>query len=392
MKKLERVENLLRLALSSGIGATGVAKLLRQFGDSDAILGASETQLRKVEDLRPQQLKAVLAARDLDPRPELDAAARANVRLLPYDAAEYPAALLTLTDPPFLLYIKGKLLATDGQAVGIVGTRAATRYGREQADFFAAGLARLGYTVVSGLARGIDTAAHRGALAVGGRTAAFVGCGFNFHYPPENRDLAAEIAAHGAVLSEFTMNVAPDVRNFPRRNRLIAGMSLGTLVVEAPVKSGAMITARLATEMGREVFAIPGRIDSDECSGCHQLIRDGAVLTRRLDDILEELPPPVAVVAEPDAENRRAPEKSTSAPVAPIENETPPKASAGLEITVSPAEKRLLDGLTKEPMHLDELAENLAMPVSELAASLLMLELRGLVKQLPGKLFVRGGR
>jgi DNA processing protein len=420
MQKIERIENLMRLMLAPGIGALGVTHLLRHFGSSDAILGAPYERLAQVPGLRAPQIAAVLQARTIDPRPELAAAHAVNIKLLAYDDPDYPPALLNIADPPFLLYVKGKILPRDEQALGIVGTRHASQYGREMGERFAADLARVGFTVVSGLARGIDTCAHRGALAVGGRTIAFVGCGFKHFYPPENRDLLAEIAQHGAVISEFPLNVAPKAENFPRRNRLIAGIALGVLVIEAAERSGSLITARQALDMGREVFAVPGRVDHEESFGCHTLIREGATLVRRLDDILEELPlftpesaPAPETLPEIDAApNTAAPEEKNpasatdsaefDAELALIENPAPedspapnaapttatPPRAARPTVEVSPIEQRILTALADaDEMQIDALAETLELGAGELLSKLLMLELRGLIKQLPGKYF-----
>ena len=390
MQKIERVENLVRFVLSPGIGSIGMNLLLRHFGDSDAILGASEERLRET-GLRPAQVAAVLRAGKIDPRPELDAAAEKGIDLLPYDDPGYPAALLNIADPPFLLYIKGTLTVGDQQSLGIVGARVCSNYGREQCARLSAGLARVGYSIVSGMARGIDTCAHNGALAAGGRTIAFVGCGLNHVYPPENRDLMAEIAAHGAVISEFPLSTVPAAQNFPRRNRLIAGFSLGILVVEASEKSGSLITARQALDMGREVFAIPGRIDQDTSGGCHALIREGAVLVRNMDDILSELPvmrvetapaekdlPPAAPAGPAQREQDNAP-----AAVAPA-----PAPAVKTAVAVTPEQQRVLDALAAESeVHIDELAAALNTSASSLLATLLSLELRGMIRQSPGKYF-----
>lgn len=414
MKKTEKVENLLRFILTPGIGSVTMARLLRHFGNSDAILGATEAQLLQVPEMRPAQIKATLQARKIDPRQELEAAQKAEVNLLTYDDDDYPPALLNIADPPFLLYVKGKLLLSDQQSLAIVGTRNPSRYGCEQSERFAAGLARVGYTVISGLARGIDTCAHRGALAVGGRTIAFVGCGFKHTYPPENRDLLAEIAQHGAAISEFPLDVLPTAQNFPRRNRLIAGLSLGVLVIEAPERSGSLITARQANEMGREVFAIPGRIDHEQCSGCHSLIRDGAVLVRRLDDILEELPlftgvittqketrnnedendkgdnnadennnDEISNVADEEITVKKPRKKSTrKASATKIADESP--------MTANTAEQKILSLLKQNAqLHIDEIANALNINTATLLAQLLMLELRGAITQLPGKFFAK---
>lgn len=423
MHSIERVENLVRIALAPGIGCVTVNRLLRRFGTSEAILGASEDDLKQVSGVTRAHLEALREARRIDPRPELDRASEQNVRLISYDDPAFPAILLETFDPPFLLYVKGKLDRRDNLAVGIVGTRMASRYGRDQAERFAGGLALAGYTVVSGLARGIDTFAHRGALGAGGRTIAVVGCGLSHVYPPENRDLQAEICASGAVVSEFPLDLAPSRDTFPRRNRIIAGMSLGTLVIEAPTRSGALITAKQALELGREVFAVPGRIDQENACGCHNLIREGAVLVRNLEDILDDLP---AAAGEAVSEIARAAADREEQPTdilvragilpppvtAPAHNtdleddellpQEPPKrgkkiAQSPTDATPQPVqtpppgnkENLILQGLAGgEPVHIDELCAQLDLKISEVSATLLILELKGKVAQQPGKFFV----
>lgn len=394
MRSVERAENLVRLLLAPGVGCVTVNRLLRAFGTSEIILGKNEGELAAVPGVSKTQVKGVLEAARIDPRPEMELAASEGVRLLAYDDPAFPVALLEADDPPFLLYVKGALMPEDGRGVGIVGTRAASRYGREQAERFGAGLARAGLTVISGLARGIDTHAHRGALAVGGRTVAVVGCGLSHVYPPENRDLLAEISASAAVISEFSMDTAPARDTFPRRNRIIAGMSQGVLVVEAPERSGALITARQALEMGREVFAIPGRIDEEVTSGCHRLIREGAVLVRSVDDILCELrtqvqdeEPPVnqgLLFCDPapvkDAGGSLPRKSAVSAG-----NAAPRQEAMG----ASDREAQVLAALGAETEHIDNLCARLNMPVGELSATLMILELKGRVRQTPGKFFQR---
>lgn len=392
MRSVERVENLVRLLLAPGVGCITVNRLLRAFGTSENILGKSEGELASVAGITRAHLRGIIAAASIDPRPEMELAEKSGVSLLAYDDPDFPVALLEADDPPFLLYVKGKLQAADGYGVGIVGTRMASRYGCAQAERFGAGLARAGLTVTSGLARGIDTHAHRGALAVGGRTVAVVGCGLSHVYPPENRDLLAEIANHAAVVSEFSMDTAPARDTFPRRNRIIAGMSRGVLVVEAPERSGALITARQALEMGREVFAIPGRIDQDSSSGCHRLIREGAVLVRGLEDIFCELRAdlPESLVAQQEI---FPPEKKERSPVR-AERSIPPLDEGGASSEMRPGtgtakEGTVIAALTAQPEHIDNLCAQLQMPVGELSATLMILELKGQVRQTPGKFFQR---
>ncbi len=367
MNKIEKIENLLCLALTKDIGTITVNRLLSHFGSSDNILGASEEELRKVKGLRSNQLQAVLSAVKVDPRPELDLAADNGVKIIAYDDPLFPKSLLYSPDPPYMLYIKGELKPGDIKAVGIVGTRHASRYGREQAERFGRDLAQAGYTVVSGLARGIDTLAHRGALLAGGRTIAVIGSGLLHVYPPENRDLFTEIASSAAVISEFSMDTSPSRNTFPRRNRIIAGMSLGVLVVEAPLRSGALITARQTLQMGREVFALPGMVDQEQSQGCHKLIRDGAILTTSVRDIIAEI-----------GDGKEAQSQG--------EMEISPSVGAGRAEgdEINTKEERILAAMGGDNFHIDELCAELKMSVAEVSSTLMIMELRGLVVSEPG--------
>ncbi|MDR3077470.1 MAG: DNA-processing protein DprA, partial [Planctomycetota bacterium] len=274
----ELTENLLLLKDAPGVGNTIVWRLLKEFGSADGVFGASAEALTRVRGVTLEKAAGILEAGRRDPRPELEKAAEAGINVIPYDDPSYPKPLLHSFDPPVILYVRGALADEDQVAVGIVGTRQATPYGRERALELSAALARGGYTVVSGLARGIDTFAHIGALNAGGRTAGVLGCGFSHMYPEENRDLALEMSRNGVVISEFSMDTRPSRETFPARNRFIAGLSLGLLVIEAPLRSGSLITARLANENGRVVFAVPGRVGDPGSEGCNKLIRDGAVM------------------------------------------------------------------------------------------------------------------
>lgn len=376
---MERVENLIRLLLARGVGAVTIHRLLQHFGNADAVLGANESQWQAVAGVKKQHISGLHEAVDIDPRPELQKAADAGVTVIAYDDPQYPAPLREIYDPPCLLYVRGETLPSDAVGTAIVGTRRASRYGREQAERFGGQLARTGFCVVSGLARGIDTFAHRGALSAGGRTIAVIGCGMSHMYPPENRDLATEIAGQGAVITEFPMDTQPEASNFPRRNRIIAGLSLGVLVVEAPTRSGALITARLATEMGREVFAIPGRIDQDVSSGCHAILRDGATLVRNIDDILAEYGP----VADSIAGGLK-----TSASRSTVED----AENTPLPHPADDKEAKILAALSSEPTHIDHVCAATGLPVHQVSSTLMMLELKRQVRQEPGKFFVRISR
>ncbi len=280
------------------------------------------------------------------------------------DDPAYPAALCAIADPPLVLAVRGALTADDALAVAIVGARRASEYGRRVAAELATGLAQAGVTVVSGLATGIDAAAHQAALAAGGRTVAVLGTGVDRVYPPWHAGLATDIAARGALVSEFPCGTPPLQHHFPRRNRLISGLSLGTVVVEAAEQSGSLITARCALEQGREVFAVPGPVGRAAHHGPHRLIRDGAILVRSVEDILAELAP--ALTARVQAARAAA-------------------AHAGLD----DGERRVLDAVGIETRHVDDVVRHAGMATATALETLLGLELRGLVQQLPGKRFRR---
>ncbi|HEX6987510.1 MAG TPA: DNA-processing protein DprA, partial [Planctomycetaceae bacterium] len=271
----------LRLHLVPGVGPRTTQVLLEAFGSAGRVLAAGEAELRGVEGVGPKLAKAIRAARDSgEAERELARCRELGATLLARGTPGYPHLLSTIPDAPAVLYVRGTLAPRDEIAVAIVGSRRCTYYGLSQAERLAGGLARAGVTVVSGLAKGIDAAAHRGALAAGGRTLAVTATGLETVYPPGHEGLAAEVAAAGAVLTEFRLSQKPLAGLFPQRNRVISGLSLGVIVVEASRKSGALHTARHATEQNRDVFALPGRVDSAASEGCHDLIRDGAALIR----------------------------------------------------------------------------------------------------------------
>ncbi|HZC67388.1 MAG TPA: DNA-processing protein DprA [Nitrospirales bacterium] len=278
----------------------------------------------------------------------------------------YPELLRAIHDPPAVLYCDGMPELGDRQAVAIVGSRQATPYGLRVTDALAGELSGLGFTIVSGLARGIDAAAHRAALEAGGRTIAVLGCGLDVVYPPEHASLLNEIAGQGAVLTEFAPGTPPLARHFPQRNRIISGLALGVVVVEAAEDSGSLITARLALEQGREVFAVPGSIDAPTSRGPHGLLKQGAKLVETVDDIIEELLPQIERTEGTVKTSRRV----SPAPDLP---------------NLSPEERVMLELMSREPRHLDDLTERSLLPAAEVARILLSLELKALVKQLPGQ-------
>jgi len=290
-------------------------------------------------------------------------------KLVTLSEAAYPELLRWLPDPPPVLYMRGEMLPQDGVAIAVVGSRRPSRYGRMMAERFGAELAGQGFTVVSGMARGVDGLAHQGALQAGGRTLAVLGCGVNRVYPPEHRRLYESICGQGAVVSEFGFDTKPDRWNFPRRNRIISGLTLGVVVVEASERSGTLHTAQHAIEQGREVFAVPGRIDVESSRGTHRLIQGGAKLVTGVGDILDELPEAIRASALQNAKTQ-----------APDEEATP---------DLSPQEARVFRLLGVEEKHIESVIEASRLPAHLVASILATLELQGVVRQFPGKYFAR---
>ncbi len=416
----ERALAILRLHLTSRIGVVRYKKLLHAFGSPEAALVAPESRLAELRGIGSKTARHIVSARaetaELAER-EIELAEEHGVRIFAFGDDDYPRALGSIYDPPLVLYVKGEVTKRDGLALGVVGTRRCTYYGRSQAERISGHMAGLGFTIVSGLARGVDSAAHRGALAASGRTIAVLGCGLANTYPPENSDLAEEIAASGAVVSEFAMEVEPFRDNFPRRNRVISGLSMGVLIIEGGLRSGALITAKFANEQSRTVFALPGKIDSPQAKGPHALIRDGASLIRGPEDILDELGPAAdqlqladaarEVETDPDGdviEEEREPEAETDegedAPprkrkrAGPKAAKSPKGASAAKPAAsaypgLSPTERKLLDCLSTDARDIDDITAETELSPAEVSAGLLVLEIRRLAKQLPGKRFVR---
>lgn len=353
---------LLTLHLVPGLGPRLTRALLERFGTAARILAATPDELRTVPHIGDRLADSFARAmRAVDLQRELDLVARHQVQLVPLGSPTYPEPLATLADAPPLFYMRGTLRAEDGKAVALVGSRRCTAYGKRVAERLALELARAGYTVVSGLARGIDAAAHRGALAAGGRTLAVLAGGLSRIYPPEHGELARAVEAAGALLSEASMDQEPLPGMFPARNRLISGLSRGVVIVEAAARSGALITARHAAEQGRHVFAVPGPIDSDASAGALQLLRDGAVLVRGAEDILEEL------------EGIKAAQPAAREPAPALE----------------PLERSLWDLLAGGPRHLDVLTQQLGLPVAQVSSTLLLMEMKKLVQRLPGNQYAR---
>lgn len=358
----------LQLALVEGVGPKTRRALLEHFGSAEQVLGASQDKLSRVDGVGPKISRRIVdAVRDLDLNGELEACQQHQIAVILEEDPAYPRRLREIPDPPGVLFVKGDLRATDELAVAIVGTRHATYYGLQQAERLASGLARAGFTIVSGLARGVDAAAHRGTLAAGGRTFAVLGCGFLRMYPPEHQELADAVTRQGAVISESPPRRPPMSGLFPQRNRVITGLSLGVIVIEAGQRSGALVSARHGMEQGREVFALPGRVDNRMAQGCHQLLRDGAHLVESVDDVITALGPLAIPAATTTGRELRHP----------------------AELTLSEHEQQLLDCIDTTPQTIDRVAARCQLPIQRVLATLSVLEMRRLIRRLSGSLIVR---
>jgi DNA processing protein len=366
------VRDLLVLHLGDGLGPVRIAALLEHFGSAQRVLRASTGELMQVPGIGAQlSANLVSALRGVDVDAEIERIVSAGVKLLALGQPDYPASLAAIPAAPIALYVKGSILPSDERAVALVGTRHPTAYGKKVAKLLGEGLARAGVTVVSGLARGIDGIAHRGALEGSGRTLAVLAGGLSRIYPPEHRGLAEEVIAHGALVTESAMRQEPVQGLFPARNRIISGLSRLVVIVQAPARSGALITASHAAEQGRTVMAVPGPVEDERCAGCNALIRDGAVLCRSVEDILEELDGVSAVAM-------RARAMANEPPALP---EPPP--------ALDEMQSRICQALTDGSRSIDELAQGLEVKVPELAGTLLMLEMKKVVRRLPGSRYER---
>ena len=358
---------LLRLDSIPGIGGTRTRNLIARFKNPSAVFQASFAELTKVEGI-DKRLALNILNKKTDVRyaqDQFNKARKLGVKIVTYWDREYPENLKKTADPPAILHVLGEVVPQDTIALAVVGTRMPSDYGKVVTEKLTVQLVRKGFTIVSGLARGIDTIAHRVTLNSCGRTIAVLGSGIDMIYPAENKKLAAQIIQHGAIVSEFPFGTLPDATNFPRRNRIISGLSLGTLVVEAGQKSGALITAEIALEQGREVFAIPGSILSNKSVGTNRLIKEGAKLVQTIDDIIIELEPKLRGFCD----------EARQMPSVPAE--------------LSEIEKRMLKLLSEKPVHIDTIAQTLGISTAEALSVLLTLELKEFVKQLSGKMFVR---
>jgi len=361
------LERLLRLALVEGIGPKTWQALIARFGSPAAVLEAPVSQLREVAGVGAKIARRIAQAGQIDVGNLLHMCSQLGIDILPQNDGRFPRLLREIAFPPVVLFVRGSLVADDNLAIAIVGTRHPTAYGLRQAERLAAGLARVGLTIVSGLARGIDQAAHRGALAAGGRTIAVLANGLGQIYPPEHTELAEQIVHHGALLSEAPPQAIPAGGTFPRRNRLISGLSLGTIVVEAGARSGALITARHAMEQGREVFAVPGRVEDRSSRGCHRLIRDGATLVESVDDVLDQLGPLVE----------------------PVRSEAEREIHHPAELQLNEVERAVLAAVGSDPTTTDQIIAATGIPVPRVLATLSVLEMRRLLRRTSGNTVVR---
>lgn len=360
-------EALVALNLIDGVGPVRTRQLLDHFGEAPAILTASRDQLMRVRGIGEDTATSIAAwEKNIDLKAELRRVEEYKCRVVISSDPEYPPLLKEIYDPPIVLYVKGNLLPKDKNSVALVGSRMTTSYGMEVARRLGYQLAYLGVTVVSGGARGIDTAAHQGALSAKGRTIVVLGTGLNLVWPAENASLFERAAESGAVITQFPFNRPGDKQSFPIRNRIVAGMTMGTVVVEANLTSGSLITANMATEYGRQVFAVPGRIDSPRSKGCHDLIKKGAKLCEGAEDILcefEYLFPP------------------SNKPASAAETGTLPA------VELSENERKVYDTLSNEELGIDDVIRGSGLPSSAVSVALLSLEMKRLVRQLPGKMF-----
>lgn len=362
---MTQLEALVSLNLVTDIGSIRLHKLLEFFEKPENIFKAPLEKLMAVSGIGEKIADRVRSLKKEDLDKELALVKKYGLKIFTQEDKEYPENLKNIPDPPIVLYVKGRLQEEDKFSIAIVGSRRASFYGLDNARKFAGDLAAKGFTVISGMARGIDTYAHRGALKQAGRTLAVMGSGFNHIYPKENKGLAEEIAQNGAVISEFPIDTEPLKQNFPRRNRVISGLSLGVLVAEAAQNSGALITADFALEQGREVFALPGKVDSRNSFGTNGLIKQGAKLVSCVDDIIEEF----NLEVNPNFATQHLKTKGAH--------------------RLSDEESLVYNSVSEEPVYLDEILEKTNLNSSRILELILKLQIKKLIRQLPGKQFAR---
>jgi len=359
------IPNLLNLSVVAGVGTIRLRSLIAKFRSPEEVFRASIKDLTSVDGIDTKTAQKIKNYSNFNyGEQQYKKAINFGAKIITFWDKEYPLQLKNIFDPPVLLYLMGEIQESDKFAIAIVGTRMPTNYGKLITERLTKEIANKGFTIVSGLARGVDTIAHSASIKLSGRTLAVIGTGIDIIYPSENKKIFKEIINNGAILSEYPMGTPPDAINFPKRNRIIAGLSLGIIVVEAGVKSGALITANLALEYNREVFAVPGNITSLKSKGTNQLIKEGAKLINSVDDVFEELKPYLNKFSVKDKLNKNI-------------------------LHISSEEKIVFESLSDDPIHIDELARKLKKSPAEILSILLSLEFKDLVAQLPGKMFVK---
>ncbi len=382
INKDELLQAFVRLNLTKGVGCILASRLINEFPDVVSIFDRSVYELTQIKRISANIANEIKDDRNAScAKDEIKLAKDNNIRILhrldPLFPLNFTLQSFVAEDAPIVLYIQGDVIEDDKLSIGIVGMRNPSYQGKECTKYFAGQLVESGFTIVSGFASGVDIIAHESAINAGGRSLAFIGSGLLDVYPPENRGFIKEITSSGAIISEFPLKTPPEAGNFPRRNRLIAAMSLGTLVIEAGERSGALITARLASEYGREVFAMPGRYDDPRALGCNKLIQDGVKLVLKTEDILNELPAQWVNTAKTEVASKSKRKKDLFGQIEEHDG------------SLDETQKKLLAVITTEPLHIEQLASELSLKSHEILASLVMLEIKGLIKQLAGKFFVK---
>lgn len=363
---IDKCYDWIALNLIKGLGNVVYKNLIEKFSLPEIVFQAKLSDLLDVDGMRKETAVNITRKRfSRDPSEEIRQVIDEGIQILTYYDDYYPQSLKMLHDAPMIIYSRGRNIPSNCSFIGIVGSRNATHYGLSAAEKFAQGLSRRGLGIVSGMARGIDSSAHWGCLSAGGFTVAVLGTGIDVIYPPSNEKLFTKICENGSVITEFPLGTRPVPNNFPIRNRIISGLSRGIVVIEATKNSGSLITAALALEQGRDVFAVPGSINSFKSNGCHYLIKQGAGLVENADDVLEGL--------------------GLNFPGAPKED-THARSSA---IIMNDSEKNIYDVIGEYPMHIDQIANRVNFSPHEIAGALTRMELRGIIKQLPGKMFIR---
>jgi DNA processing protein len=377
-----QIKEWLHLRLCDQVGCITFYRLIAHFETITAVLAASASDMQCVEGIGCKTAHAIVASREqINPEDELAHAKKLGIQIITQKCDNYPTVLKKIYDPPPILWVKGTLTRNDTLAVALVGSRNCSFYGQEQASRFAHLLSGAGFTIVSGLARGIDTAAHRGALAANGRTIAVCGCGLGYIYPKENRPLANQIRQSGAVISEQPIHTKPLAHYFPQRNRIISGLALGTIIVEAQHRSGALGTARCALDQNREVMAIPGHIDTPGATGPHQLIKDGATLVENIQDVVaalghigHDLKPHINCV--------------TNAIISEIESPKNALTETQIEnMNLNDTQHKILNVIKKKPIHLNDIVAQINCPPGKVIANITLLQLKGLIAAKPGSYY-----